>query len=109
MPKLKQRKRNDFYFIDDKESQGPQSFAAVDRFELQMLLVELKQGADVEFDQFSSWDVALDSVLSDLVVDVVVLVGIESQNVDVFLVGVVFVFGIDFLVVSVDDFFVVFH
>lgn len=74
-----------------------------------MLFVELKQGVDVEFDQLASWDVALDSVFSDLVVDVVALVGMECQDVDVFLAGVVFNVGIGFLVISLDDLLVVLH
>lgn len=74
-----------------------------------MLFVELKQSVDVEFDQLASWDVALDSVFSDLVVDVVALVGMECQDVDVFLAGVVFNVGIGFLVVSLDYLLVVLH
>ena len=64
-----------------------------------MLLVELKKRVNVELDQFASWDVAFDSVLSYLVVDVFTLVGMEGQDMDAFFAGVVFIVDIGFLVV----------
>lgn len=105
-PRPKPRRRNDFHFTSDKESQRPFSFV-VDGLKLQMFLVELKKGVDIEFDQFATWDVALDSILSDLVVDVLILIGMETQDADVIFVGVVFIVGIGLLVVGLVPFLLV--
>lgn len=72
-----------------------------------MFLVELKEGVNIEFDQFVTWDVALDSVFPDLVVDVLVLIGMEAQDMDVIFVGVVFNVSIGLLVVDLVSFLLV--